>query len=404
MVRFMHPLPRLLCIAALFFSSASAPGSSLQEYLNAGKFEEGIAFYSSHEPDSQESIFATGLLQFVRSIEKLGQGLYHYGLHSEPARSSGIPFLRLPVPDNPHPESITPEKFGVVFAQLEADLSATTTTLTRLREQPFTVPVDLAHISLDFDADGKPDQTLLGLYRYYTRTSEEEEGEKDAQFKVNFDLGDGYWLLGYSHLLTVLCDLGLGCDGTDLFNAAGQIFFAKPATPFIAAHPEIPDKYQFTDLIALIHTIRFPISKPEYWVSASEHLHKVIQCSRQSWAAIEAETDDSLEWIPNSKQTSVTGEKLTPEMISSWKEFLTEGETILDGKKLIPHWRFPGVGTGVNLHRVFTEAKLFDLVLWAQGSGMVPFLEKGEVTSDETWGRFQSIFQGNFIGFAVWIN
>jgi hypothetical protein len=54
--------------------------------------------------------------------------------------------------------------------------------------------------------------------------------------------------------------------------------------------------------------------------------------------------------------------------------------------------------------RVFTQPKDFDLVLWVQGSGAVPYLENGDVTSPETWAEFQRVFGGRFIGFAFWIN
>jgi hypothetical protein len=76
---------------------------------------------------------------------------------------------------------------------------------------------------------------------------------------------------------------------------------------------------------------------------------------------------------------------------------------VLNGKKLIPFWRGSS-GNGVNLMKVFTEPKDFDLVLWIQGSGAVPYLEKGETTSPQTWAEFQRAFEGNFIGMAVWIN
>lgn len=383
----------------------AGPDAMLQRYLKPGKYEEGIRYYASNTPGSQESIFASGVLQFVRSIEKLGQSLYRHGLNSDPARSFGIPFLRLPVKDNPNPEPITAEQFGAIFEQLDSDLAEVAAKLGKLSDKPFAVEIDLAEISLDFDGDGSADLTLLELYRRYTRTAGEAADGKEERLSVQFDLGDGYWLLGYSHLLSSLCDIALACDGNELFNATAQLFFAKPETAFVRAKPDIPDREgNFVDWIALIHTTRFPIGKPERLTAASDHLRQMIQCSRKSWAAIEGETDNTLEWLPNASQKSVTGAALSNEMIGAWKDFLNEGEAILDGKKLIPHWRFSGADRGLNLRRVFAETKELDVVLWIQGSGVVPFLEQGEVTSAETWSRFQRIFQGNFIGFAIWIN
>ena len=91
------------------------------------------------------------------------------------------------------------------------------------------------------------------------------------------------------------------------------------------------------------------------------------------------------------------------EMVKGWLEFLDEAKAILKGEKLIPFWR-RGPESGVNLKRVFTEPRTFDLVLWVQGTAAVPYLENGVCTSAETWSRFQRIFRGEFIGFALWFN
>lgn len=134
------------------------------------------------------------------------------------------------------------------------------------------------------------------------------------------------------------------------------------------------------------------------------HLESVIDHSRQSWKAIQAETDDDREWIPNSKQTGVIpGVRVTEEMIAGWHEFLNEGEKMLSGKKLIPHWRLKAE-YGINLRRVFLEPREFDVVMWAHGAAAVPYAEKGIVVRGETWNRMEQIFGGQFIGFAFWFN
>ena len=80
----------------------------------------------------------------------------------------------------------------------------------------------------------------------------------------------------------------------------------------------------------------------------------VIQQSRQSWRAIQRETDDDREWVPNPHQTGVTpGARVNQPMIAAWHEFLDEAECLLQGEKLIPFWR--GGELGVNLKRVFLE-------------------------------------------------
>ena len=107
---------------------------------------------------------------------------------------------------------------------------------------------------------------------------------------------------------------------------------------------------------------------------------------------------------PNPRPESVLPNgRVSDEMVKGWMSFLDEAEAILKGKLLIPFWR-RGEERGVNLRRVFTEPRMFDLILWVQGTAAAPYLEKGPLTNAETWRRLQTIFQGQFIGFAFWFN
>lgn len=133
------------------------------------------------------------------------------------------------------------------------------------------------------------------------------------------------------------------------------------------------------------------------------HLKQTIELSRESWLAIEAETDDDREWIPNPNQTNPFAGVLPvdAERIAAWHEVLIEAEAILDGEKLIPHWRFE---QGVNLRRIFEEPRPFDLVLWITGLAALPYLEDGPVTTPDDWDRLTRAFEGNFGLFAIWVN
>jgi hypothetical protein len=134
------------------------------------------------------------------------------------------------------------------------------------------------------------------------------------------------------------------------------------------------------------------------------HLESMIALSRESWKYILAETDNDHEWIPNPRQQSVLpGGTVNGNMVEAWMTFLDETEALLKGKKLIPFWR-GGERRGVNLRRVFTEPRPFDLILWVQGTAAAPYLEQGPLTNPETWRRLQNVFRGEFIGFALWFN
>ncbi|MFO1063569.1 MAG: hypothetical protein U0892_06855 [Pirellulales bacterium] len=121
------------------------------------------------------------------------------------------------------------------------------------------------------------------------------------------------------------------------------------------------------------------------------------------WTQCLAETDDDHEWIPNPDQKGVLGIRINHEMIHSWRTAATEGNEVLKGNRLIPFWRGK-TGKGVNLRRVFTEPKGLDLVMWLQGTAATPYLESGPMTRPEVWRRLTTVFQGNFITFAIWVN
>ena len=189
-----------------------------------------------------------------------------------------------------------------------------------------------------------------------------------------------------------------------------RYFYPKAQTPFpfLSRHADAPRQQVETedilDAIAFIHLVHFPVQEPARLKSALAHLESMIALSHESWKFILAETDDDHEWVPNTKQHSVMPNgAVTLEMVKAWFEFLAEAKAILKGEKLIPFWR-RGPESGINLKRVLTEPRTFDLVLWVQGTAAVPYLENGVCTSAETWSRFQRIFRGEFIGFALWFN
>jgi hypothetical protein len=196
-----------------------------------------------------------------------------------------------------------------------------------------------------------------------------------------------------------------------LFECAGHLFFAKAQTPhqFLTATEGgrrvlgAGDGVDFIDVIALIHLVRMPVLEPARVKTALGHLQQMLALSRESWRFILAETNNDHRWIPNPKQKGVLGVRVTQEMVDSWLQFIDEAEALLQGKRLIPFWR--GKETrGVNLRRVFTEPRPFDLVLWGQGTAATPYLEEGTLTKPEVWDRLRRVFGGEFMSFAIWFN
>jgi hypothetical protein len=83
--------------------------------------------------------------------------------------------------------------------------------------------------------------------------------------------------------------------------------------------------------------------------------------------------------------------------------FLDEFEAVLEGRRLIPHWRV-AAGRGINLRRMFDEPGTFDPWLIAQGSAILPYLEDGETVSPETAFTILMLTEGGLLGYFVWFN
>lgn len=363
-------------------------------------------------PDNAEAAYGLGVVQFFRALEKLGQGLYRFGLRSDLGQDLGIPFLRLPIPTNPEPDLADAARLQAVLSRLVDDLTTARESLALAESKigPETkLPLRLSRVRLDFTGGGIDATPLVDVAKGYI-------GERAAslanEHTLMLDRADAAWLQGYCHLLSALADVILAYDLNEWFDHCGHLFFANAETPhaFLKEKPAvgpqggpIGDVNVILDIIAGVHTLRWPVKDPARLESALGHLEQMIKMSREFWQRAQAESDDDSEWIPNPKQAGAFGVPITQDMVGSWLEFLIETEAILAGTRLVPFWR--GDGTqGINLRRVFLEPRPLDLVLWVQGTAAAPYLERGEMTKPEVWQRLQRTFRGDFIGFALWWN
>ncbi len=377
----------------------------VERFLHAGQLAEGQQALNAElqkNPADDQARFGLGTLQFLRAVEHLGQSLHRYGLRSDRGQQLGVPFLRLPVPVNAQPETLTYPAARKILETLIADLQAAETALAAVRDDQVKLPLRLAAVRLDLDGDGNPEDPLATvLNRYMGGRSGMPAG---ADLRIVFDRGDVAWLRGYCHLLMAFGEIALAHDGRTLFDHTAHVFFANVDTPY----PFLKDaadslEWNVVDVIAAIHLIRLPVCEPARLQTALGHLEQMLALSQESWKQILAETDDDHEWIPNPKQRGVLGIAVPQEMVDGWLQFIGETEKILAGKILVPFWR-GRESRGVNLRRVFMEPRAFDLVLWVQGTAASPYLEQGQLTDARVWERLQRVFRGEFIGFAIWFN
>jgi hypothetical protein len=394
------------------FARAAEP-PKIESYLVEGNLAEGeraLEEALKSAPGDDNARFALGVVQFLRAVEVRMQAFYRHGYRTD-AGARVVPLTNLPIPPNPDAKPLDYRQARSLLQNWLDELAKVEATLAGVKDPRVKLPLHFGLIRLDFNGDGRHDdeETLWKVYnRFNQQAGASAEGARD--FLIAFDRGDVDWLRGYSHFLTALTEVLLAHDFEELFNNTGHLLFkgVKPRYAFLArgeGRQRDQELGEILDAIALIHLVRLPVVEPGRLKAALRHMDATIRLSRSSWKAILAETDDDHEWIPSPKQaTVVRGVRVTGEMMDGWNAFLNEFEAILAGRKLLPFWRGSNPRLGVNARRVLTEPRTFDLVLWVQGTAAAPFLEEGEVTSPDVWQRLNRVFQGEFIGFALWFN
>ncbi|MEZ6125661.1 MAG: hypothetical protein R3C49_21155 [Planctomycetaceae bacterium] len=374
------------------------------------------------QPDDQTEKFRLGIIQFLRALEGLGQDHHRYGLMS--GQRLTVPLMRLPVPENKDPEELSYADARQMIVRFLERLNTAQQTLQHIDPADVRLPVDLATVGLDLNADGNlsDGESLLAISSAIQRGGRPPSQPLPTAFPVTFDGGDVPWLEGYCHVLSAFCEFALAHDWQDHFERSAVLFYPKAVTPYTWMHDETQDsvmtlnRISILDIVAFLHCINYECTEPERMKNSLQHLETMIACSRKSWELIEAETDNDREWLPNARQTSIMGSlQITQQIVTGWKDVLDEFEAILQGRKLLPFWR--GVSgapssrpmqfhqkLGVNVRRIFLEPGRFDLALWMHGSGLQKYVEEGELTSPDDWRKFNRAFGGRFWNFAFWIN
>jgi hypothetical protein len=399
----------------------------VEPFLMEGQLDEGARALSQHlerNPDDQSARFTLGMVHFFQALEGLGQDQYRYGLLGGRARA--LPFMRLPIPENPEPEQISYVKArGIISAFLDR-LQKAEQTLSSIDAEGVVVPLRLGQVRLDLNGDGETpnEESVWHITQVLQNPRLSNENAKVRDFQIVFDAGDVAWLQGYCHALSAVGEIVLAHDWQDQFERTAHLFYPRVDTPYEFLLAEGTGAFfsfgaqNALDLLAWVHTINYEVTEPERMRKALMHLESMIQLSRVSWKFIEQEQDDNREWVPNARQTSVMrGFTVTGNVVEGWREFLDEMDLILKGRRLVPFWRGIKGGIspfatevpvnpeiGINVRRVFTEPTRLDLALWVQGTAALPYLERGEITSPRKWNRMMGQFGGRFFNFALWFN
>ena len=368
-----------------------------------------------------EEELALGVLNVLEVIEGLSQSWYIYGLgqgSADDAFNTGSLLAGIPAPvsPNPEPKTISYEDFRDLLDNSISQLKGASKQLSFLDfPEDSKLVININELSFDINGnqaidDGERVGLSLAMIAGASRDLESEDSL--GNLAIGFDQGDVHWLAGYSNLLMAFFEIILAHDSSELFNSTAHLFFPEVESPYSEILDiernlvglSFEDDTTLVDAIALLHfVLRVPLLEPERLTSALSHAQEVTKQSKLMWKAIQAETDNDNEWIPNANQDSAIGITVDQAQIDSWLGFVNDAEHIWQGKLLIPHWRVMD-GKGINLKRVFTEPQTFDVVMWLQGTAAVPYLEEGEIIDEESLQELWDAFGGNLFGFAAWFN
>jgi hypothetical protein len=392
--------------AALYDGKLVAGAKTLEERLakNAG---------------DDQARAALGVVQFLRGFEKLGAGLYRYGLKTH-SQFPGMPRrLAALIPENPKPEKVSYANFRKLVEEFVNDIEQAEKTLAQVKDAKVQLSLYPGRLKVDLFGQG---QLVSAGILVGVNDGRPEEVAFVEGFLIDFDRGDVSWLRGYLHFLCAWGELLLALDTQDLFEDSAHRLFFTPETPhkfFLEEDRDNPMRggfwwgnweFMVDAFSAVYHGANLPIKEPARMKKALEHLEGMVAQGKEMWTHILAETDDSNEWIPNPKQTGVLRIEVSEKILKEWQTVLTEVDEILQGKRLLPFWRGKRDGSvGLNLRKVFTNppARL-DIVRWTQGPAATPYLEQGPITplaDPRVINRMNGAFGPiGVFGFAFWFN
>ena len=395
----------VIATATLAFSASTALAdmnfSAMIGNDGLSQTEANLAAQPSLSPSDQ---FALGGVRFLTAVERALQLRYSVGMDPDYAEMSGLPFLRLPIAENPNPEPFHPavieELFIAALADLDGALSALDTiTITG----DVAVTIKTQDLWFHINANGTR-ESGEGLFEVAggDLTGNQMNGA-DAPI-VRFDTADAAWLSAYAHLLSGLSEAILAVDPTEAISrvlASGPAMDAFRGTRYNGFFTG--DDAKWLDMATMfIHAIE---GQPDVTRSRQAHAHftDMIADNQVFWARVAHETDNKREWIPNAAQTSALPLPFPPETAERWSAVLGEIEAILQGDLLIPHWRV-GQNAGLNLYELMQNPPEIDIIGIIQGETVLPYVERGQRADGQSIQAFQRLLGGDAAFYALILN
>jgi hypothetical protein len=429
--RWLSTLSGIVLALAATGAKADTIEGNLAKSLSDGAFSQGITALTGEKADATlaKARAGIGMLTFMKGVERFSQAMYRHGFN--PGSRGLVPMMlgtQMPI-GNPNPQPLTYEAFRTIFSDLSTDMEAADKALAAVGEAEFAVSVDVNTLRVDVNADGKASKEEQLFSLIGTLAGMQGVGGEAPPFFIRFDTADVQWLRGYSNLIGSVADLWLMYDFRSSFDAGFNLFFPQAVKSVIPPNPvddkSLPDwESDIADAIALFHGVRWTVAEAQRGKQVLAKLQTVAELNRATWRLARAETDDDKEWLPNARQKNgvLPGMFVTDERIDAWLKAVSEIEEILQGKKLVPHWRFsprdtslaflgenkdkpePKPAKGINMKAFLEQPQPLDLVLLLTGHAAAPLLQDGDVASFEAWSQADRIFERELFAYAFWFN
>ena len=371
---------------------------------------EIVSRLAQDESDTASDHFALGAAHFLSAIENAYQLRYQYDFGNFAAENGvDAPFLTLPVQENPNPAAFNPAILDALFETALQDLARSTQALSQIGDDDdVSVTVDLTTLWLDINANGTKDagEEFYGVLS--AGLGFESASLDNTPILTNFDTADAAWLSAYGHMLSGMSELALSVRPSDAVSEAlsnvahiDGIRGQQPLRPLwgmsdFARSPEM-------DILVASTLAVFGDPSPTHTRSAHSHFLQGIEDNKAFWRRLEAEKDNSNEFIPNDQQTSAMPIVFPQGIGNSWQSVLADAEAVLKGDLLLPHWRVGNEG-GINLAKILQNPEDLDIVRLFLGHSSKAYIEAGPVIDFATLDAFDEMTQGNSPMFALILN
>ena len=352
--------------------------------------------------------FALGGVRFLRSVEQALQLRWQTGLSDQ---LTMLPFLRLPIPENPAPTAFDPAAIATLFKNVSTGMDAAREALSEIAPTAdFGVEIAFKDIWFDINSNTTRDtgEDLLNVMGPMIMGFQWDARDPATPAPViRFDVADAAWLSAYTHLLGGLSDMILAYDPTAPVTRISDARTAMTKLGTIAPDPLFGmgggASMDGVDYFAMILATLNQTPDSAKMLSAQTHLLAMVTDNRRFWAEVATETDNDKEWIPKDGQTSAMGIELPPGTGPTWLGVLSDFEALLKGEKLIPFWRINGP-VGVDIAAMFTDPRAIDVAAWIQGEGAVPYLKQGNLISTQSLTQFDAMLSGQTMLFTLYLN